>query len=179
MASPLPFLLFSLPSIALALALAPPVVASHHFHLAWSNNTHSFIFWASQNRFHVGDTLHFEYRNDSLLLVNYTNYRDCTVLDPIAKFENGSRGGTIFSLDRNGDFYFISGNREHCVKGQKLAVRVMNDDDKDEDEGVASPQGMDSWNWGPPSLNSTVKARLASYLATVIAGFFSVLYLIT
>lgn len=111
--------------------------------------------------------------------MNYTNYRDCTVLDPIAKFENGSRGGTIFSLDRNGDFYFISGNREHCVKGQKLAVRVMNDDDKDEDEGVASPQGMDSWNWGPPSLNSTVKARLASYLATVIAGFFSVLYLIT
>lgn len=65
------------------------------------------------------------------------------------------------------------------MNGQKLAVRVMNDDDDDDDESADSPEGMESWNWGPPSLNSTVKATLASYFATAIGGFLIVLYLLT
>ncbi|KAG7037323.1 Early nodulin-like protein 1, partial [Cucurbita argyrosperma subsp. argyrosperma] len=174
--------LLSLLSIVLA---AAPLVSSRHFHVGetrgWSspngsgNHTESFSFWASQYRFHVGDTLYFMYRNDSVLVVNYTNYRDCIISDPVAKFDNGSGNGTVFRLDRDGDFYFISGDREHCENGQKLAVRVMND----VDETSPSPEGLELWNWGPPSLNSTVKATLASYFATAIGGFLIVLYLLT
>ncbi|XP_022139657.1 mavicyanin-like [Momordica charantia] len=175
--------LFSLLSIAL---VAPSLVSSHQFQVGgdrgWTNTnptgnyTQSYNSWAAQNRFHVGDTLYFKYRNDSVLVVNYADYRDCAVADPIARFDNGS--GAVFRLDRGGDFYFISGERENCVAGQKLVVRVMNDRESEED-GSTAPSPEESWNWGPPSLNSTVTTTMASYFATAIGGFLIVLYLLT
>ncbi|KAJ8755776.1 hypothetical protein K2173_024320 [Erythroxylum novogranatense] len=78
--------------------------------------------WAGRNRFLVGDSLSFEYKNDSVLEVEKWGYYHCNNTQPIAAFNNGR---SLFKLDRPGPFYFISGNSDHCLNGQRLLVEVM------------------------------------------------------
>ncbi|CAI0378778.1 unnamed protein product, partial [Linum tenue] len=145
--------------------------------------------WATHNRFHVGDSLNFVYRSnesDSVLLVNSTAYSNCTVSDPILRLnDGGGRGNATFQFDRPGMFYFISGQAESCIAGQKLVVRVMTDKDKDEegqhDYGPSQAPGGNNgdlvWDW-PPAVNSTVKMTIASYFITALAGVLVILYLL-
>ncbi|KAK7261785.1 hypothetical protein RIF29_28105 [Crotalaria pallida] len=95
-------------------------------HLGWHepgpNNTLFYIQWAERNRFQVGDSLLFEYQNDSVLTVEKMDYFNCDASNPITEFDNGK---SILNLDRPGPFYFISGNGDHCTNGQKLLVEVM------------------------------------------------------
>ncbi|KAM7255664.1 hypothetical protein ACFE04_008562 [Oxalis oulophora] len=64
----------------------------------------------------------FKYQNDSVLVVDKWDYYHCITTDPIASFNNGE---TVIKLDRPGPFYFISGNPDHCKKGQNLLVDVL------------------------------------------------------
>lgn len=50
------------------------------------------------------------------------SYRSCNTSKPITKH---GEGHTEIKLDHSGAFYFISGTKEHCEKGQKLATVVM------------------------------------------------------
>ncbi|WOL19192.1 early nodulin-like protein 1 [Canna indica] len=86
------------------------------------NETESYNQWAIRNRFHVGDSLHFEYHNDSVLVVDRQNYGECNTADPLIEYDDGD---TTFRFDRYGFFYFISGEPGHCEAGQRLIVRVM------------------------------------------------------
>ncbi|KAF3796625.1 Early nodulin-like protein 2 [Nymphaea thermarum] len=86
------------------------------------NDTDVYNDWASENRFHVGDSVYFEYKNDSVLVVDGDDYGTCDGTYPIYKFKDGH---TTFTFDRFGFFYFISGNLTHCLNGQRLIVRVM------------------------------------------------------
>ncbi|KAK9923436.1 hypothetical protein M0R45_031855 [Rubus argutus] len=87
-----------------------------------SNNTALYSQWASNNRFHVGDSLYFNYKNDSVLEVDKWGYYHCNITNPIIAFDNGK---SIMKLDRSGPFYFISGVPDHCKNGQRLWVQVM------------------------------------------------------
>ncbi|KAI3416934.1 Phytocyanin domain-containing protein [Psidium guajava] len=78
--------------------------------------------WATRNRFHVGDSLNFEYKNDSVLVVDKWSFYHCKTSDPITAFDNGN---STFTLDKPGFFYFISGTTDHCKNGQRLIVDVM------------------------------------------------------
>ncbi|KZV57544.1 mavicyanin-like [Dorcoceras hygrometricum] len=78
--------------------------------------------WAAQNRFQIGDTLHFKYQNDSVLVVSSADYLNCNTASPVSKFEDGD---SVFRFDRSGFFYFISGQPGHCKSGQRLIIRVM------------------------------------------------------
>ncbi|XP_010064864.2 early nodulin-like protein 1 [Eucalyptus grandis] len=78
--------------------------------------------WATRNRFRVGDSLNFEYKNDSVLVVDKWSYYHCNTSNPIAAFNNGN---STFTLDQPGFFYFISGTTNHCKNGQRLIVDVM------------------------------------------------------
>ncbi|KAK6934245.1 Phytocyanin domain [Dillenia turbinata] len=80
--------------------------------------------WAGRNRFLINDVLFFKYKNgtDSVLVVNKDDYDKCNTQNPIMKLEGGD---SVFTLDRSGPFYFISGNKEYCDKGQKLIVVVL------------------------------------------------------
>ncbi|GAV68825.1 Cu_bind_like domain-containing protein [Cephalotus follicularis] len=139
------------------------------------NETETYNEWATQNRFHVGDTLYFGYKKDSVLLVNSTSYNNCTVSNPISKFENGS---TKFRFDRYGIFYFISGQPDNCKAGQKLIVRVMVHPMFISPQPAPSPQtkgsgdgdDWDPFNWGPPSMSSTLKMSVASCLIISLGG---------
>ncbi|KAG6634747.1 hypothetical protein I3843_12G137600 [Carya illinoinensis] len=135
--------------------------------------------WATNNRFHVGDTLYFRYRNDSVLAVNYTDYKNCIVLNPISKFSDGN---TVLRIDRYGFYYFISGQPGHCKGGQKLVIRVMvqSSEVAKTPRTAPSPKANtgdsgDYDGWGPPSLmNSTIKrsnstaSRFLSFLGGVL-----------
>ncbi|OEL16476.1 hypothetical protein BAE44_0022506 [Dichanthelium oligosanthes] len=82
----------------------------------------SYGWWATNNRFRVGDHLYFRYANDSVLLVDRAAFDACNATEPLAAFADGA---TTFVLDRPGFFCFISGEPGHCEEGQKLIVRVM------------------------------------------------------
>ncbi|XLR33335.1 hypothetical protein HN51_042614 [Arachis hypogaea] len=95
-------------------------------HFGWRvpdpTDTSFYTRWAERNRFQVGDSLVFEYENDSVLSVEEWDYFHCDASNPITAFDNGK---SILNLDSPGAFYFISGTAHHCSRGQKLLVEVM------------------------------------------------------
>ncbi|CAH8317719.1 unnamed protein product [Eruca vesicaria subsp. sativa] len=80
--------------------------------------------WSHRNRFQVNDTLYFKYPKgkDSVLEVSEEEYNTCNTTHPITSLSNGD---SLFVLSRSGSFFFVSGNSENCLKGQKLSVKVM------------------------------------------------------
>ncbi|KAL2500215.1 early nodulin-like protein 21 [Abeliophyllum distichum] len=90
-----------------------------------ANDTKLYNDWASKERFIVGDTIRFKYRKDSVMEVTKSDYKNCNSTRPNF-FSN--TGNTIFTLDRSGFFYFISGATGHCRKGQQMIIRVMTQD---------------------------------------------------
>ncbi|GAA0165619.1 hypothetical protein LIER_20974 [Lithospermum erythrorhizon] len=78
--------------------------------------------WASENRFKVDDTLNFEFKDDSVLVVTEEEYEKCISARPMFFSNNGN---TVFKLNRPGLFYFISGVSGHCSKGLKMIVKVL------------------------------------------------------
>ncbi|KAJ3692927.1 hypothetical protein LUZ60_012022 [Juncus effusus] len=79
--------------------------------------------WASKNRFHVGDTIYFKYKKDSVLVVTEEEYNNCDSSQPL--FFSNSGGGSNYTFDRSGLFYFISGVTGHCKLGQKMIIKVL------------------------------------------------------
>ncbi|KDP39070.1 hypothetical protein JCGZ_00827 [Jatropha curcas] len=82
--------------------------------------------WAERTRFQIGDSLLFVYKpdQDSVLQVTKDHYNNCTTTSPLASFNDGH---TVFTFNRSGAFYFISGNKDHCLKNEKLVVVVLAD----------------------------------------------------
>ncbi|PON74545.1 Cupredoxin [Parasponia andersonii] len=80
--------------------------------------------WAESTRFRIGDTLVWKYdaEKDSVLEVSKQDYETCNTSRPIKEHKDGN---TKVSLGRAGPFYFISGAKGHCEKGQKLIVVVL------------------------------------------------------
>ncbi|XP_061372485.1 early nodulin-like protein 21, partial [Gastrolobium bilobum] len=87
-----------------------------------ANDTNMYNDWASHNRFHVGDTIYFRYKKDSVMEVGEEDYKDCNATHPTF-FSN--IGNTVFRFEHSGTFYFVSGASGHCEKGQKMIERVM------------------------------------------------------
>ncbi|KAK6133028.1 hypothetical protein DH2020_033238 [Rehmannia glutinosa] len=172
-------------SAVLAASMAAVLAAGFQFEVGekrgWKlptgNEPETYNEWAAKNRFHIGDTVHFKYEKDSVLVVNSADYLNCNTSNPISKFEDGN---TVFQFDRSGLFYFISGQPGHCRSGQRLIIRVMH---PVEAPGLApSPapgrdSGGDSGEWGTPSKNSTTRVSAVSCFMTVFIGLFVMLYL--
>ncbi|CAL9227171.1 unnamed protein product [Arabidopsis halleri] len=80
--------------------------------------------WSHRNRFQVNDTLHFKYAKgkDSVLEVSEQEYNTCNTTHPLTSLSDGD---SLFLLSHSGSFFFISGNSQNCLKGQKLAVKVL------------------------------------------------------
>ena len=56
------------------------------------------------------------------MVVSKDDYDNCNTDKPISKMDDGD---SVFTFDRSGPFYFISGNKSNCDKGQKLSVVVL------------------------------------------------------
>ncbi|KAK6264121.1 hypothetical protein SCA6_019555 [Theobroma cacao] len=128
-------------------------------HIGWqqpsANNTAVYSQWARSKRFHVGDSLSFEYQNDSVLVVEKWDYFHCNTNKPISSFNDGK---TVINLDRPGLFYFLSGAVDHCKKGQKLLIRVMGLHQRAE----SPPSGVDIAPGPHPSSGLVVTVTLSS-----------------
>ncbi|CAN8258869.1 unnamed protein product [Cochlearia groenlandica] len=92
------------------------------------NHGDMFNKWATKNRFNVNDTIRFKYKKDSVLMVSKEEYKRCKATKPQLYSNNED---TVLTLDRPGLFYFISGVSGHCEKGQKMIIKVMENDDDD------------------------------------------------
>lgn len=57
-----------------------------------------------------------------MLEVSEEEYNTCNTTHPITSLSDGD---SLFLLSRSGSFFFVSGNSGNCLKGQKLAVKVM------------------------------------------------------
>ncbi|KAM0882978.1 hypothetical protein ACQ4PT_031924 [Festuca glaucescens] len=84
----------------------------------------SYNTWAMKNRFQIGDTLVFVYPKDtdSVLVVQPADYNACNTSSYDKKFADGN---TVFTLDRAGAFFFISGVDANCRANEKLIVMVL------------------------------------------------------
>ncbi|KAF6145101.1 hypothetical protein GIB67_013452 [Kingdonia uniflora] len=149
------------------------------------NENETYDDWATQNRFHIGDSVHFKYENDSVVVVNKTAFQNCDLSDPIMKFEDG---GTVFRFERYGFFYFISGVPGHCKSGQKIVIRVMVHPEVMPPRFAPSPHGGGAGagapgpggsggDWRPSTPNSTHRVQIGSYLMSALGGIIFVLYL--
>ncbi|KAK4484706.1 hypothetical protein RD792_007298 [Penstemon davidsonii] len=88
------------------------------------NPSENYNSWAERMRFQVNDTLLFKYKQgqDSVLVVNKDDYDNCIAENYIRLLNDGK---SKFKFDRSGPFYFISGNKTNCIKGQKLIIVVL------------------------------------------------------
>ncbi|CAL4954155.1 unnamed protein product [Urochloa decumbens] len=117
--------------------------------------TNAYNAWAQRNRFRVGDAISFTYQagSDSVLLVEKSAYDGCNTNTPMDTFSDGN---TVFTFTRSGPYYFISGNKDNCNRGEKLIVVVMADraavgNDTQPPVGLPpSPNGPFSANSPPP-----------------------------
>ncbi|KAF0902279.1 hypothetical protein E2562_015504 [Oryza meyeriana var. granulata] len=91
-------------------------------------NAEPYNSWAGRMRFQIGDKLLFLYpkETDTVLVVDQGAYDACNTSASFAggRFDDGS---TVFTFDRSGPFFFISGNEANCRAGEKLIVVVMAD----------------------------------------------------
>ncbi|XP_016449825.1 early nodulin-like protein 21 [Nicotiana tabacum] len=87
-----------------------------------SNDTNFYNNWASNMRFKIGDTIRFKYKKDSVMEVTENEYKKCNSTRPHFFSNNGN---TMFTLDRSGYFYFVSGAAGHCERGERMIVRVL------------------------------------------------------
>ncbi|GMY31848.1 early nodulin-like protein 2 [Fagus crenata] len=88
------------------------------------NPSENYTHWTERNRFQVNDTLVFKYKkgSDSVLVVNKDDYYNCNTTNPIKKLEEGD---SEYKVEKSGPFFFISGKKQNCEKGQKLLVVVL------------------------------------------------------
>ncbi|KAG8379988.1 hypothetical protein BUALT_Bualt07G0146900 [Buddleja alternifolia] len=111
-------------------SFAPAVMAAEEFKVGgnegWrqpaANETEMYNRWAERRRFHIGDSLRFEYKNDTVLVVDKWGYYHCDSSHPISVFKDEN---TVIKLDRPGPIYFVSGEPDHCKNGQRLMVEVI------------------------------------------------------
>ncbi|KAG4968874.1 hypothetical protein AAZX31_12G201700 [Glycine max] len=89
-------------------------------------NSNPYSQWAQKSRFQVGDSLVFNYPSgqDSVIQVSSQDYASCNTDAYSQKFSDGH---TVINLNQSGPHFFISGNKNSCLKNEKLVVIVLAD----------------------------------------------------
>ncbi|XP_058730500.1 early nodulin-like protein 9 [Vicia villosa] len=116
------------------------------------SNYNPFNQWAEKSRFQVGDSLVFNYQTgkDSVFYVKSEDYASCNTASPYAEFSDGH---TVFKFNQSGPHFFISGNKDNCVKNEKVKIIVLSDRSKS-NSGSSSNTNQTS-NASPPSPQSS------------------------
>ncbi|CAL1354337.1 unnamed protein product [Linum trigynum] len=98
----------------------------------------SYNSWAESNRFSTGDSILFVYNaeHDSVLEVSKGDYDSCTTTSPVGTYSDGH---TLYTFKHSGAHYFISGNKDNCLKNEKVVVVVLADRSKNGTAPAASP----------------------------------------
>ncbi|KAK1434129.1 hypothetical protein QVD17_11047 [Tagetes erecta] len=118
--------------VLLFIATATAIVSAKEYQVGdavgWripaTNETELYTTWASRRKFHIGDSLRFRYSTSSVVLVDKYGYYHCDSSHPISYFNDGD---TVVNLDKEGTYYFISGNSDRCQQGQRMILNVKVD----------------------------------------------------
>ncbi|KAL8458325.1 hypothetical protein ACS0TY_035996 [Phlomoides rotata] len=110
-------------------SFAPAIITAEEFKVGgdagWKQpaptETEIYSQWAQTLKFHVGDSLRFEYKNDTVMVVDKYGYYHCNSTRPVSVFKDGK---TVIKLKRPGPAYFVSGDPDHCKNGQRLMVEL-------------------------------------------------------
>ncbi|XP_073301887.1 early nodulin-like protein 7 [Primulina huaijiensis] len=116
--------------IVLSIVASAPAAAAEEFKVGedqgWrqpaANETDMYSRWAATKRFHVGDSLRFEYKSDTVQIVDKWGYYHCNSTRPISVFNDGH---TLINLDLSGPLYIVSADPDHCKSGQRMIVEVI------------------------------------------------------
>ncbi|CAI9286332.1 unnamed protein product [Lactuca saligna] len=103
-------------------AIEFPVGGDVGWRIPATNETELYTVWASRRNFHIGDTLRFRYKNDSVAVVKKWGFYHCNSSSPIAFFNDGD---SVINLDNVGTMYIISGDSDRCKQGEKMKLEVM------------------------------------------------------
>ncbi|KAI5340871.1 hypothetical protein L3X38_020145 [Prunus dulcis] len=98
------------------------------------------------------------------MVVTKDEYEKCHSAHPIFFFNNGV---TVFTLDRPGLFYFISGVSGHCERGQKI-IKVL--------EPASPPQSADQNEQKNHATAVAMAAISSATLMSYIMSFVGVLF---
>ncbi|PRQ31651.1 putative cupredoxin [Rosa chinensis] len=133
----------------LCLSLLLQKSGANEFTIAWTvpdASTH-FSQWAETNRFQIGDSLVFNYSpgQDSVLRVGQDDYTNCNTDAPTA--EKYTDGHSTYKFNQSGPFYFMSGNKDNCLKNEKMVVIVLADRNQTSN---ATPSPAPSGEASPP-----------------------------
>ncbi|KAL3511757.1 hypothetical protein ACH5RR_024474 [Cinchona calisaya] len=155
--------------LVIILNATPTIMAAEEFNvgddLGWRhpspNQTDIYNLWASRRKFHVGDSLRFEYKNDSVIVVDKWGYFHCNTSSPVSGYTDGN--STLISLDKAGPMYFVSGDPDHCKDGQRLLIEVLPlYPPSDSPPAIASPpEGISPAS--SPLSNSAAKKTFSSF----------------
>ncbi|KAI3838750.1 hypothetical protein MKX03_004696 [Papaver bracteatum] len=80
--------------------------------------------WSASKAFKIGDSIVFEYspQNNNVVQVSYEDYKKCNASSPIKTFASGK---DTVPIKRKEHLFFICGFFDHCGKGQKVDIRVV------------------------------------------------------
>uniref|UniRef100_A0A7N0TSL1 Phytocyanin domain-containing protein n=1 Tax=Kalanchoe fedtschenkoi TaxID=63787 RepID=A0A7N0TSL1_KALFE len=119
--------------------------------------------WAAMHRFKINDTLRFKQEKDSVVVVEEEEeYDRCKASRPVF-FSNSD--DAVFRLDRPGLFYFISGVSGHCERGQRMIVKVLDQDDHQHNNHTSPPPSSSAHpdhNHAAADQNTSVSAAAAA-----------------
>lgn len=110
----------------------------------------------------------YDAQRDSVLQVTKEAYASCNTSNPVAEYKDGN---TKVELDRSGPFYFISGVKGNCEKGEKLVVVVLSSRHR-VISPAPSPVEFESPAVAPTSGASSLKGGLLVVLAVLAWGLF-------
>jgi len=103
--------------------------------------------------------------------VTEEEYEKCVSTRPLFFSNNGN---TVFKVDRPGLFFFISGVRGHCERGQKMIIKVL------DIEATPSPQYENGTAPKPHSKSGVAELTpmriMTASTVFVMATFFLQLY---
>ncbi|XP_030521654.2 early nodulin-like protein 1 [Rhodamnia argentea] len=122
--------------------------------------------WASRNRFKVDDTIHFQYQKDSVMVVTSEEYDKCRSSHPLFYSNNGD---TVFTLDRPGLFYFISGVAGHCERGERMIIKVLETEETLPPQSANENSTETSHSSPMPCPTSSVAGAVALFAVSFLA----------
>ncbi|ONK80613.1 uncharacterized protein A4U43_C01F19800 [Asparagus officinalis] len=156
MSSSLSLFLLLVPSMAITIGAVNvyKVGDNDGWRVPAGNDPHFYETWANKIKFLVGDSIVFEYRNDSVVTVSKRGYYHCNETKHASVSKDGS---TVFLLDKPGFFYFASGDAERCKKGQRLMVDV-----------VGSPASLVPAPSPPPSAAASLTVAIGTWSLSLV-----------
>ncbi|KAG8375427.1 hypothetical protein BUALT_Bualt10G0098900 [Buddleja alternifolia] len=121
----------------------------------------------------ISEVWEYDGSKDSVLQVSKRDYVTCNTSSPIETYTGGN---TKVKLDRSGPYYFISGAKGHCEKGQKLIVVVISE--KHRRVVAVSPAPSPAESEGPagaPALTSGAGVLRGGFLLVALGALLFVM----